>query len=143
MWERFYSWWWGKAPGGEIVAEALDADLIMKDAINRSVLVVRAAEPFKRWAARTSGQRLKETREALSADHTAYLIPREDSREVDPEVLEAIYAEIFERELLSWHSDRTQWPAPRTLAMFREWFELDTCTLAVDLIDGPIERDEG
>ena len=124
-------------------AELLDADLIMKDAINRSVLVVRAAEPFKRWAARVSGERLKETRAALSVDHTAYLIPREDSREVSPEVLEAVYEGIFDRELLTWHTDRAQWPAPRTLAMFREWFELDTCTLTIDLVDGAIVRDEG
>jgi hypothetical protein len=126
-----------------MVAEKLDADLAARNAVNRSVLVVRAAEPFKRWAARVSGERLKETREVLSMDHTAYLIPLEDSQEADPEVLEAIYAGVFERELMSWHSGRAQWPAPRTLAMFREWFELETCTLAVDLVDGPIVHDEG
>lgn len=90
-----------------------------------------------------SGERLKETREALSMDHTGYLIAREDSLEVDPAVLEAIYEGILERELMSWHPERAQWPAPRTPAMFREWFELETCTLVVDLADGPIVHDEG
>lgn len=90
-----------------------------------------------------SGERLKETREALAIDHTAYLIAREDSLEVDAAVLEALYEGIFERELMSRHQDRAQWPAPRTLAMFREWFELETCTLAIDLVEGPIVHERG
>ena len=124
-----------------MAVEELDKDLILKHAVNRGVLVVRPAEPFKRWAARVSGEKLKHTRESLSVDHTAYLIPREDSLEVGPEVLEAVYEEIFERELLSCHTDRAQWPAPRTLAMFREWFEVETCGLVVDLVDGPVHHE--
>ena len=42
-----------------MVAEKLDADLIARNAINRSVLVVRAAEPFNRWAARLDRSRVR------------------------------------------------------------------------------------
>jgi len=139
LWARFRSWWQGEpeweAQGGE--------DLVARNAIDRSVLVVRAAEPFKRWAARVSGEKLNETREALAKDHTAYLIPLENSQEAGPELLGQVYAEIFERELMSWHCDRAQWPEPRTLEMFGEWFELETCTLAIDLVDAPIGRAAG
>jgi len=80
-------------------------------------------------------------RKALAEDHTAYLIPRQDSLEVEEAVLEAVYAEIFERELLSWHLDQARWPAPRTLALFRQWFKLELCGLVVDLTAGAIEHD--
>lgn len=139
IWERFCSWWWGK-PREAMLS---DEGLVTRDSIDRSVLVVRAAEPFKRWATRAIGERLKDTHEMFAKDYTAYLVPREDSEEVNEEVLAAIYENIFERELLSWSYDREQWPAPRTLAMFREWFELETCTLVVDLVDGAIVHDEG
>ena len=98
---------------------------------------------FIRWAAALDGESIEQTRQSLAEDQTAYLIPEQDSLEVDPGVLDAVYAEIFERELLSWHTKPSAWPAPRTLAMFREWFELETCTLVADLTDGPLEHERG
>ena len=93
------------------------------DAINRSLLVVRPAKPFKRWAAKVDAAMLATIRASLTVDerkylqfspdqlgndHTAYLIPLQDSSKVEPETLEAIYSTIFERELLSWCTDQTQ-----------------------------------
>ena len=138
MWERL-GYWFGVR--GSSLPEGDDA--VFQNAINRSVLVVRPAEPFVRWAAAVGGEPVGQTRKALAEDHTAYLIARQDSLEVEEAVLEAVYAEIFERELLSWHLDKTRWPAPRTLALFRQWFELTLCGLVVDLWETPIERDAG
>jgi len=134
MWERLCYWFGmrgGSLPEGE--------DAVFENAVNRSVLVVRPAEPFVRWAAGVCGEPVKQTREALAA----YLIARQDSLEVEEAVLEAVYAEIFERELLSWHLDQTRWPAPRTRALFKRWFELTLRGLVVDLREEPIERDAG
>lgn len=111
--------------------------------VNRAVLVVRPGEPFIHWAAKVTGASVDETREDLSHDQTAYLIPEADSAEIEPEVLEALYPAIFERELMSWWTDRRNWPAPRTLAMFREWFTLELCSMAIDLCEEPIDREEG
>lgn len=130
----------------------------LEGAINRSVLVVRPAEPFKRWAAKLEEETLRQIRDSLSEeerarlradlaqdeqdqDHGAYLIPPQDSTQIDPKVLKAIYAEIFERELHSQHTDPRRWPKPRTLALFRQWFEIELCTLAVDLCAGDIKQD--
>ena len=110
-------------------------DPFLDDAINRSVLVVRPAEPFKRWAASMAGEALEQMHSSLAVDHTAYLIPMQDSLKVDPKLLKAIYPTIFERELLGCCTDQTQWPKPRTQALFRQWFELELCGLAVDLCD--------
>lgn len=105
-------------------------DELPDDAVNRSVLVVRPAEPFKRWAAKADEEMfakirdsltpeereyLKPGQDQLTGDHTAYLIPLQDSLEVDPKLLKAIYATIFERELTGCCTDKKQWPKPRTM----------------------------
>lgn len=74
-------------------------DELPDDAVNRSVLVVRPAEPFKRWAAKADDEMFAKIRHTLTPeereymkpgqddladDHTAYLIPLQDSPEVDP-----------------------------------------------------------
>lgn len=137
-------------------AERMEAG-ILDDAINRSVLIVRPAEPFKRWAAQVEQASFAKIRHTLTPeelellkpaqdgqgehpDHTAYLIPTRDSLEIDPKLLKAIYLPIFERELFTACTGKEQWPKPRTLAMFREWFHLELCTLAIDLGAGDIER---
>ncbi len=129
----------------------------LEGAINRSVLVVRPAEPFKRWAAKIEEQTLAQIRASLSKeeqaylkpdpaqddldqDHGAYLIPAQDSLQVDPKVLKAIYANIFERELYSCHTDPKRWPKPRTLALFGQWFEIELCTMVVDLCADDIQQ---
>ena len=33
-------------------------------------------------------------------------------------------------------------PPPRTLSMFREWFTLELCSMAIDLCEEPIETEE-
>lgn len=131
-----------------------EPDRMEADAINRSVLVVRPAKPFKRWAAKVDRAMLAKIRDSLTAeeykylqpspdqfsdDHTAYLIPRQDATQLDIETLDAIYGTIFERELFGWCTDQTQWPQPRTLVLFRQWFELELCGLTVDLGKGGIK----
>ena len=139
----------------DIGEQGNEADRMEDDAINRSVLVVRPAKPFKRWAAKVDAAMLATIRDSLSAeerkylqtspeqfadDHTAYLIPLQDDTQLDIETLQAIYATIFERELFAWCTDQTQWPQPRTLALFRQWFDLELCGSAVDLSEGGIKR---
>ena len=132
-------------------------DELPDDAVNRSVLVVRPAEPFKRWAAKVDEEMFAKIRHTLTAeereymkpeqdqltgDHTAYLIPLQDSLEVEPELLKAIYATIFERELTSCCTDKKQWPKQRTPALFRQWFDLELCGMVVDLCEGGSKRNE-
>lgn len=136
--------------------EKMEAEFL-DDAVNRSVLVVRPAEPFKRWAAKVDEEMFAKIRDSLTPkeleylkpgqdqladDHTAYLIPLQDSLEVDPKLLKAIYATIFERELSSCCTEQKQWPKPRTLALFRQWFDLELCGMVVDLCEGGIKRNE-
>jgi hypothetical protein len=63
-----------------------------------------------------------------------YLIPEYDTEEEAEEILEEVYAVIFEAELDFWHSDRGAWPAERTYRVFRKWFEVRFYPLIQDLV---------
>jgi hypothetical protein len=53
-----------------------------------------------------------------------------------------VYAEIFERELSSWDSDDSNWPKPRTFALFLEWFEVHSHSIVEDLGRDELGNDE-
>ena len=45
-----------------------------------------------------------------------------------------VYEAIFEAELDDWHRDTGTWPAERTYAVFRKWFDVRLYTLIQDLV---------
>ena len=110
--------------------------------VNRSVLVVRPAEPFVRWAVGISGGSVKQMQKELAQDNGAYLIPAMEGIEIEPAVLELAYPQIFERELEMFHEDEARWPKKRSLAMFKQWFELELLGMTIDLCDEPLWRSE-
>lgn len=61
--------------------------------------------------------------------------PQGDSEAGTDKLLDSCFAAIFEQELESWCLDRTAWPEPRTLRLFRDWFELTFYDLVEDLAD--------
>ncbi|MEE9251486.1 MAG: hypothetical protein V3U93_10275, partial [Alphaproteobacteria bacterium] len=42
-----------------------------------------------------------------------------------PHVEEGWWGCIFEYQLAGWHRDPRNWPHPRTISMFREWFDVE------------------
>ncbi len=48
---------------------------------------------------------------------------------------------IFEAELDDWHRDTGTWPAERTYALFRKWFDLRLYTLIQDLVGEVVGKD--
>jgi len=63
----------------------------------------------------------------------------DDEREM---VLEAVHAEVFERELAAWHIDEQDWPENRTFAMFKTWFAIELHSVVEDLCAGPLVDDD-
>ncbi len=104
--------------------------------LNRCALIVRPRQPFIDWAT------------ALDADSVApdpqgeqmvYLVPEFDDEDGAREVLEQVYAHVFQSELYSWWTDEDDWPADRSLAAFEAWFAVEFHTIVVDLVDAPLE----
>ncbi|MEY3050227.1 MAG: hypothetical protein RLY31_12 [Bacteroidota bacterium] len=49
---------------------------------------------------------------------------------------------IFKQALFEICTDERTWPKKRTWKMFTEWFDLKFSTVVLDLVNGPISREE-
>jgi len=107
--------------------------------LNRSLLIVRPGQPFLDWAAQLDDSGVLPS---VEGEQTAYLIPEFEDDEEAEQVLEAVFAEVFERELHGWHTDEDAWPQARTLGMFRQWFTIELHSVVEDLCADEIFDDE-
>ena len=110
--------------------------------INRTVIVVKAKEPFLEWT-----ERLPDPLEGLTLaqhnnDSNAYLFPVWDTYDELENLLVEVYDVIFGRELYSWHRNEREFPKNRTFAMFRDWFEVEHHSVVIDLLDEDIFAEE-
>jgi hypothetical protein len=100
--------------------------------INRGVLIVRPKRPFIDWAARLDDSGVVPD---VDGEQTAYLIPDLDGDDDVEDILERVYAKVFERELWGWHTDESAWPVKRALEVFGEWFAIELHFVVEDLCD--------
>jgi hypothetical protein len=107
--------------------------------LNRAVLIVRPAKPFLEWAAKLDDSGILPD---VEGEQTAYLVPEFESEAEQRQVLQDVFAEVFENELHCWHTDESAWPKKRTLALFRQWFKIEMHSVVEDLCGYPIEDDE-
>ena len=59
-----------------------------------------------------------------------------DDLENEPEpegIVKKYYKMIFEYELHEWMTPEETWPRNRELRTFLEWFDVDICTMVIDL----------
>jgi hypothetical protein len=110
--------------------------------VNRSVLVVRPRQPYLDWVHSLDEEGKKFTLDDLQRDCTALLVPSVESDDHQDEIVAEIYEEVFEHELWSWMQDPAVWPRKRDLATFQAWFELEFCSVAMDVVGEPIELEE-
>jgi hypothetical protein len=107
--------------------------------LNRAVMIVRPAQPYLDWAATLDDSGLVPS---ADGEQTVYLVPEFEDDDEKEEVLQLVFAEVFERELFGWHTVEDAWPQVRTLEVFREWFSIEFHTVIEDLCDAPIVDDE-
>ncbi len=113
--------------------------------MNRCAIILRPKRPYLSWVETIERMLSKEyggTPSGADGDRTAYLIPPSEAWDSIDEVIERSYSNLFERELSEWYGDEALWPKPRTLKMFRGWFDVEVCTMIVDLVEAPLIEDE-
>lgn len=118
-----------------VIAFTLKLFLIM---LNRSAIIVRPKKAYIDWASSLDDVELLP---AAEDERTVYLIPAYDTEEEAAGFLAQAWESIFEAELESWHLVEEDWPAERTLKMFREWFDVEMHSLIVDLCGDPLQDD--
>ena len=114
--------------------------------VNRTAVIFRYREPMVRWINETdpSDTDPQITSEDLNREQTVYLISDEDG-DGEPAVqnwVAANFEAVFEKELGGWYTEPDFWPKERTLALFREWFQVEYHTVIVDTVGGAIYDDE-
>ena len=106
--------------------------------IDRSILIVRAKEPFLHWL-HSLPDPARYTLEAVNDDRPGYLLPEyEDDKKKDG-LLKKYFQQIFEEQLNGWWGDPEAWPSKRDLKTFKEWFEVEFHSVVFDLIEKPIQ----
>lgn len=110
--------------------------------INRNVVIVKPSEPFLAWLQSLPTPPENLTLDELRRDSLCLLLPESDSQEAATGLVSKHYKKIFESELMAWHTVKRDWPKKRTLAKFRERFELEFHSEVIDLTDMPIEKED-
>ncbi len=103
--------------------------------LNRSALIVRVKQPFIDWA-----NAIDDGPKAILETYEPTLMLIEDME--DPaewkRVEKRLWKCIFEYQLANWHRDPIEWPHPRSLVMFRQWFDVELHLGVYDTCDDPI-----
>ena len=106
--------------------------------INRSVVVVRPKQPFLDWLHRVDPTSGELTLKDLRRDPNVYLLPTCDTEEQMEGRLKHVCQWIFEGQLNGWYTVEEVWPADRSMKVFREWFEYEFHSMAIDLTRRPL-----
>ncbi|SME91406.1 VacJ [Pseudogulbenkiania subflava] len=111
--------------------------------VNRSVAIIRPRPPFLDWLKQLPGELNDNvTLASLTRDCNALLIPCADDYDAAEQAVLEQYQQLFQAELADWCDDDSLWPAPLTLALFQEWFQLEIHSVLSDIVDEPLERAE-
>ena len=108
--------------------------------LNRSAVMLRPKQPMLDWLNTLPELMPDMTLEDIRKDSTVYLLPE---RAFDGDVLKMVYEnwdKYFSMQLTAWWTEDGQWPANRSMAMFKEWFDVEVCSELFDMADGPIEK---
>ena len=106
--------------------------------INRSVLTIKAKEPFVEWL-KSLPDPADNTLEEINLDSTAYLLPDYESDDKQTEIIEQFFDIIFEEQLNGWWTDERDWPVHRNIDTFNKWIDVELHSVVLDLVDMPLE----
>lgn len=107
--------------------------------LNRAAIIVRPKQPFLEWASQLDDSGLVPS---FDGEETIYLVPEFENDDEARRILRLVYSEVFERELHSWHTDKSAWPKNRIFAVFHQWFEIEMHSIVEDICDFELVDDE-
>lgn len=113
----------------------------MKRWINRAALVIRPAKPFLDWAAGLDEDAAEDVKD-LANRVSVYLVAEDPNEEEETAPLKNYWRQIFEEQLAGWSQDESDWQEKRSLATFKQWFEVTGESIVVDLESGPIDHED-
>jgi len=106
--------------------------------LNRTVAVLVPKQPFMDWLNSVDPDDQTLTVADLRNDNEVFLIPQFSDHAKSVKWVEIRWNFLFEHMLMGWVSDEMMWPQQRNLDMFRDWFDIETHTMAWDLSEEPL-----
>ncbi len=108
--------------------------------INRSLIIVKAKQPFLDWA-RSIDTEEECDLDDINEEPTAYLLPEYEMIDEQESIIDWCATYLFEHELWLWCTDEGLWPTTRAAETFREWFEVSFHSMVHDIvIDIPLQH---
>jgi hypothetical protein len=100
--------------------------------INRSVVIVKARQPFVNWLAMLPDS-VAVCLEELNQEPNAYLIPEYEEEAEREGIMWNYSLEIFEQQIYEWSRDKNTWPAIMDYVAFKQWFQLEYAPFVFDI----------
>jgi hypothetical protein len=109
----------------------------------RTALIITRKQPYIDWANGLKEDDAPEFTVDLAQKPDIYLGPHSDYEQTLEAVVDQIWEDVFEEELLGWSTDEDAWPTNRTRRMFDAWFDAVLAESIIDLApDDPLTEDE-
>ena len=107
------------------------------ESIDRNAIVVRPKKPFYDWL-----NKIFQDNEAVSDkdENNIYLIREMISNEQVNKWIKNNFDMIFNNELNDWYTDEKKWPQKRSYKMFSDWFDIEICSMVLDLEGMKLEK---
>ncbi|MCB0750468.1 MAG: hypothetical protein KDC52_03230 [Ignavibacteriae bacterium] len=108
------------------------------DSIDRNAIIVRPKKPFFDWlnAIYKDDDPISEKEE-----NNIYLIREMDSNDQIRNWIKKNFDDIFVNEHNDWYTEELKWPENRTFKMFSNWFDIEVCSMILDLEDSNITKE--
>jgi len=107
------------------------------DHINRNAILVRPKKPFFDWINFV----FSEDEPILKSDeNNIYLVREMGSNQEIKNWIKKNYDDLFTNELNDWCPDEDSWPKNRTYKLFSDWFDIEICSMILDLEDIPVTK---
>lgn len=110
--------------------------------INRNIVIIKPKKPFLDWLSKLPDSDEEITLEDLRTDCLSFLIPEMGSADEVFALIGEHYRQIFDAELMAWHTLEQHWPKSRTFAKFRDWFDVEFHSEVLDLADMPFVKED-
>ena len=109
--------------------------------VNRIIVILIPKLPFLNWIT-TVEPDVMLTLEELRLEQDALLLPITEIETME-EAKAWAYSNwriLFDKALFDWYTDERYWPQGRTLALFKQWFDIEWHPVVWDLSSTPLQK---
>jgi len=106
--------------------------------VNRSAIAVIPKKPFYDWVRNLFAN--DEPPADLDQQKTLYLVKTLEKEAQFDEWLQKNFEKLFINELQGWHEDESEWPETKSLELFKEWFDVEFCSMVYDIETAAITK---